>query len=644
MAEGEGRGGGAGQIHERGQQPAHGRSVAAAHIGAGLHILVGGIVSPHIGKRLVEGDIVDGELALAGSEGLLVRICLGRRGDTQLGDGEGELVVDHALSGRADHHGILLRRGRGVGGEAGRQRGGTGAGGRAEGQALGRFGRPGDIGIGRDDDVRGNRRCGNFQILTVERTFELGREDLVRSAGTGRILHVVGEGLVLDVSIGGRVAAPVGAVVNTHVAAGSHILQVTLVLGEGILIVRAHPDAVVGIRRIEEHVILVGRVELDGSRTVLDDLPQEVRSRLQLQFVVLDGDGNGGRRSRGPLVIGHRIVRTIVTDDDEHVFLGHAVQGLLDPFVFGDDRGLVIIDIDFLDLAGGEDGVRDEGLGRCLLAVGTGHLDGDVGTGRGGEGLHGDVERGGGAGCEVGVFLNGQGSRLGHVSLTAGRKGGRRTGEVEIVGADDVHGGRQGDTQHLDGGTGHVLHVHLDHRGDLLHRHDGLLGDGNVLHDTVDREVRPGQMGHAVITSLLLRAGSGRSDRHIAGRSPIRFQAGRRNNIAGIRVEEIPVVGAFRQFTHFAGGPVGLGILHRELDIVGPGRRAGRCKKGVQLVVVDPGSLHSVVDGPGVLGVQDDLEGLVRTEEIDLLVTADEGEGGSSQTRKEKGFFHRLGL
>ena len=146
-------------------------------------------------------------------------------------------------------------------------------------------------------------------------------------------------------------------------------------------------------------------------------------------------------------------------------------------------------------------------------------------------------------------------------------------------------------------------------------------------------------MIHVVIFSLDLRL---TADSRVATRlGCLRINGGRVRNLSGVRIERIPVVGVGRQFD-LARRAVRGSVLHRELDIRRPG--GGTCL-GVEdgkLVAGVPFRGHSGIDGTGGDVAQDDFNLPALAGEVSFLVTTHKGKGGSGQTRKEKGFSHRL--
>ena len=266
-------------------------------------------------------------------------------------------------------------------------------------------------------------------------------------------------------------------------------------------------------------------------------------------------------------------------------------------------------------------------------------LDGEFVRSLGRERLDGQIELGGSAGGDGRVTGHGQGGDVGDIIGTAARESEFLSGEINVIRTDNVLGSRKGDLVHLDGGSRRVGQVDGDDGCDVLHGDDRRIIPGDVLRYTVNRKVLSGEMGHAVGTGLGLgRIGLG-TDGQITG-----FRVGRRRDIAAVRIEQIPVVGIGGQF----GGTLGVvvrGVIDLELGIRGILRGTGRCGEHIERISVFPLGAHAVVDGTGCGIAEDDFDGTaVKAFDIGFLVTADERQGGSSQTRKEKEFFHHLVL
>ena len=170
----------------------------------------------------------------------------------------------------------------------------------------------------------------------------------------------------------------------------------------------------------------------------------------------------------------------------------------------------------------------------------------------------------------------------------------------------------------------------------MLHGHGRGLSHGDILGDTVHRQILSGEMGRVVQTGLGLRLVGGGADCQIT-----RVRIGGGFDVALIRVEQIPVIGFGREFGR-TGGVVRGGVIHHELGVVRVRLGAGGSVEDIQGVVLLPLGGHAVVDGPGVDVAEDNPDGhAVETADIGFLVTADERKGGRSQTREEKRLFHR---
>ena len=245
------------------------------------------------------------------------------------------------------------------------------------------------------------------------------------------------------------------------------------------------------------------------------------------------------------------------------------------------------------------------------------------------EGLDGQIELGGSAGSDGLVTGDGQRSGIGHVVVSAPLEGKRLLGEVNVIRADDILAGREGNLIHLKGGARRVSQVDGNHRGDMLHGDDRRLVTGDVLRNAVNRKVLSGEMGHAVQAGLgLLFVGLG-ADGNIAGTCVRRGL-----DVAAIRIKQIPVIRIGSQF----GGTFGVvvrGIIDLELGIRGILRGTGGSHEHVQCIAVLPLGAHPVIDGTGGDVAQDDLDvAAVEAFHIGFLVTAHKGKGGG-QTREE---------
>ena len=255
------------------------------------------------------------------------------------------------------------------------------------------------------------------------------------------------------------------------------------------------------------------------------------------------------------------------------------------------------------------------------------------------ERLDGDIELGGSAGGDSLISRDRERRCLGNILVTAALETGRVAGEVDIVGADNVHGGGEGNRTDRQRLVRVIGQIDRHDGGEMLHGHNGYILDGDILDNAVHGKIRSGQMGHAAGTGLSLAAVGGGADCQIT--------VGRVRgclNVAAVRIEQIPVIRLGREFGG-AGGVARIGVVHFELGVRGILRRTGDGIEDVQGVAVFPLGGHAGVDGPGVDVAEDNPDGhAVETADVGLLVTADKRKGGRSQTRKEKGLFHRAVL
>ena len=215
-------------------------------------------------------------------------------------------------------------------------------------------------------------------------------------------------------------------------------------------------------------------------------------------------------------------------------------------------------------------GLEIHGVGERQFALGN------LGTGvdlnlqgaadGGGERLHGDVETGRGTGRKSLGILDLQAGRLAHMGVIAVRDDGFRTGEVDVVGTDNVLGSGEGNGRNRDRLRRRVGDIDPGDGGEVLHRDGRGLGDGDALLHTEHRQVAAGQMRRTVQARLLLGAVGAGTDIHITATGPVRIQGFRIGNLGRVRIEQVPVVG-FGTQGDFALGQARLGISHRELGI-----------------------------------------------------------------------------
>ncbi len=141
-------------------------------------------------------------------------------------------------------------------------------------------------------------------------------------------------------------------------------------------------------------------------------------------------------------------------------------------------------------------------------------------------------------------------------------------------------------------------------------------------------------MAHVVILFLFLElTADGRvAAALVFGTSGV--EGGRVRNLGAVRIKCVPVVGSVRQFGGSFGAVRG-SVLHRELEIGRPGGGSRRSVEDGEVVSVFPLRGQDTVDGTGSGVAQDDLDLPAGAGEVGFLLTAREGKGGESQTRKE---------
>ena len=653
------------QVHDRGDEPALG-GLVAVHIARSLHVLVVivGSVAPHVGEA-AEVDVVDGEVTLPFREGFLVGVGLDAA--SALGDRDFVFGVFDVRFFGTHQEAVFLLLGAGIGREGDRDRSFPGTlFGIDGGDAF--AGHDGPVDIARHGELDGGdvRAHGEFILGNPE-------EFLVRMDLNDIVL-------VPDAELGG---GEVAGIAHDVVLAGRDGEPVLLVAeGEGLFPVlhgraaareaRLDGDAL-DLHAVADILVIVGvqlgERELEGCRDGLvgDDVLHGKRGDF-LQ-VLVDGTRTADSPGQGVARLEGDVAGVAVQDDtvrrilDERIFLVRAderddgvgesafevhgrggSEGALDVADGdgGQDGGVRIADVQGLDAAGGE---IDRGAqGHLLLDrafIGR-DLEGELAAGSGGEGLDAHIDGSRSVGGERRSVLDRHGSRLGHERGVRGEDH-RILREIDIERTDDVLRGGEFHLGDRDGGFRVVLDLDGQRGGDVLHRNLRRIAFRDVLRDAEEREARgggaAGQVGHAVVAVLHLGGVGAASDVGVPAAG-----IGRRRDLGSVGVQEVPVVGIRLQGDGTRGDVV-LRVRDREFLVLGIGGRAGRGVEDAQLVIFDPLGGHPVIDGTGVGGVEDDLDGTaVQVAEIGFPVATDNGKGGSGQTRKEKGFFHHNNL
>ena len=168
----------------------------------------------------------------------------------------------------------------------------------------------------------------------------------------------------------------------------------------------------------------------------------------------------------------------------------------------------------------------------------------------------------------------------------------------------------------------------------MLHANFRGSGSLDILGYTVNREagcrVPAGQVSLAVIGGLLLGIIGTAADVSAA------FRIDRRIDVFAVRIQQIPVICTLRQFNG-TGSRIARDIRDLKFGVTRIGRRSGRGNEHTQSIILSPLGGHAVIDGTGLSISKDDFNSLpIETGNVGFLITADEGKGGGSQTRKEK--------